>query len=147
MSHWQDDGQQFAGIHPFMIVVAKPEWFLALMDTIVPHLKAGMSKRSAFARSGKSDRVFRRFKSIHYLQQINRRSYEKVSNIICISQFSDALISPSPGYQHLNGCMKKTIIILWWPPWIINNFVYRLENPGGPKSPVLENWQKHVKQN
>jgi len=32
--------------------------FLALMDTIVSHVKAGMSKRSTFARSGKSDRVF-----------------------------------------------------------------------------------------
>jgi len=92
-----------------MIVVAKPEQFLALMDTIVPHVKAGMSKRSAFARSGKSDRVFRRLKSIHYLQQIKHRSYEKVSDIICILQFSHALISPSPAYQHLNGCMKKPL--------------------------------------
>jgi len=92
-----------------MIVVAKPGQFLALMDTIVPHVKAGMSKRSVFARSGKSDRVFRRFKSIHYLQQIKQRSYEKVSDIICILQFSHALISPSPGYQHLNGCMKKPL--------------------------------------
>jgi len=72
VSHWQDGGQQFAGIHPFMIVVVKPEQFLALMDTIAPHVKAGMSKRSAFARSGKSDRVFRRFKSIHYLQHIKQ---------------------------------------------------------------------------
>jgi len=63
-----------------MILVAKPEQFLALMDTIVPHVMAGMSKRTAFARSGKSDRVFRRFKSIHYLQQIKLQSSEKVKN-------------------------------------------------------------------
>jgi len=80
VSHWQDGGQQFTGIHRFMIVVAKPEQFLALMDTIVPLVKAGMSKRSAFARSGKSDRVFRRLKSIYYLQQIKQQSYDKVSN-------------------------------------------------------------------
>ena len=109
VSQWQDGGLQFAGIHPFMIVVATQEQFLALMHTIVPHVKAGMSKRSAFARSWESDRVFRRFKSIHYLQQINRRSYEKVSNIICILQFSHALISPSPAYHHLNGCMEKPL--------------------------------------
>ena len=46
-----------ACIHRFMIVVAKPEQLLALMDTIVPHVKADTSKRSAFARSGKSDKV------------------------------------------------------------------------------------------
>ena len=39
---------------------------------------------------------------------------------------------------------EKAIIILRWPPWIMHNkanFVYRLENPGGLKSPVFKSWK------